>query len=157
MRLLLLASIVALSALLQGGCRSVRTVDVSSVSAYNNVIGREYLLKNEFMVYFIKFEPGSTRQKYYTMIPRIRISGPEIVKIGPVPKGSRIRIVGVKEQQWILFPSRVEYEALFVGADVLGIGNERVRIYREGVPPVYLKSEKAGSALVLNEEYFTPL
>ena len=153
--LLLLVSTVLTT--LQSRCVQLGEVDSTHSPAFATMIGREFELKEEFLVRGVKLPPKFDQVNYALIMPPPGIySKYRIVDLGHFDAGSRFKIVGVVTRHSELFPS-TEYVIAFADRSFDEVEGQQVRITAASSWKLYVKPDARDAAPQLSERYFHPV
>ena len=143
---------------LQVGCVQLAVVGSTQNPRYASMIGRQFALKEDFLVRGVRWDLRATRPDYILMMPATKpgIGGPEFTELGVLPKGSRFEIVGAVDRTSTLFPE-TSYVARFAPDTIAQVELATVRFHSSHLFPLLLKPAAPGEAPHLSEVYFQPL
>lgn len=151
-RLLRLLSVALLLPVLVS-CVQLALIDASADPKYREVIGREYMLREDFLACGSKHDYPSPGFDHVLIMPPPGLGGRYIVPLGRIPAGSRFRIVGVVDRRSELFKNP-EYVVAFQDFRIPGAEGKPVRLYHVALWPLYEKPAGDGTAPMLSERYF---
>ena len=142
----------------QAACVQLAVFDSSLNPKYGPMIGRQFALKEDFLVRGVRWDLRSTQPDYILMMPATRpgIGGPEFTELGVLPKGIRFEIVGVVDRTSPLFPE-TSYVARFAPNTLANVDLASVRFSSSRLFPLFLKPASPDEAPQLSEAYFQPL
>lgn len=151
---LLIVSLVSL----QTSCVQLAVVDSTLNPKYRPMIGRQFALREDFLVRGVRWDLRSTQPDYILMMPATKpgIGGPEFTELGVLPKGTHFEIVGVVDRRSTLFPETA-YVARFAPNTLAKVDLASVRFNSSHLFPLFLKPASPDEAPQLSEAYFQPL
>jgi len=107
-----------ISILLLSGCGPKKYIDVSGEKQYETLLGVEFKTKKELLALGVTFDANyASVVDYVFIMPKPGISGPQVVFNEKVPKGMRLKIIGVLESGR-LFNNRVFYTIKFLDTNL---------------------------------------
>lgn len=142
----------------QTACTQLEVLDSTQNPKYRSVIGRQFALKEDFLVRGVRWDLRAAQPDYILMIPATKpgIGGPEFTELGVLPKGSRFEVVGVVDRTSTLFP-QTSYVARFAPGTLTQVDLASVRFHSSQLFPLFLKPASPAEAPQLSEVYFQPL
>jgi len=153
LRFMLLVACTAL----QVGCVQLAEVDSTHSPIYRGMLGREFELKEEFVVRGVKLPPKFNEVDHILIMPPPGIySTYRILDFGHMPAGRRFRIVGVVTHSFKLVPF-TQYVISFVDHRISQAEGRQVRIQDAAAWQLYVKPASPDEAPQLSERYFRPV
>lgn len=83
-----------------------------------NQIGEEFVTRQTLLLKGVKRPWTAKKPAFYALVPLPGIGGREIVALGELPAGTRIRVIGMIEEER-LFGNKVEYEVIILDSNPL--------------------------------------
>lgn len=117
----------------------------------NSYVGKEFILKKEMKLRGVKIDLRSSKPDYFIVVGTPGVSGPEIMNMGILPIGTRIKIMELVKRRRFLSSSR-EYEAIIISSSAAE--GQRVRIPNRHGLGLYKRESNSLLEPALSCDYF---